>query len=897
MLSFEPRKPCLGRDDERAALRELLAEPRALVQLTGEAGVGKTLLAQTLMDADTSRRWLYVSLDGADRQEVLERRIALARGEDAPAAPLAGLGGVTLVLDHADDLVHLAPVWLTCHLDALDADASVLWIARAPALPELPTLRLGPLDLETSAALLRASLPADLAHHMPDHEAEALCRALDGNPLAIELAARRLLLMPPHTLVERLRARQISPPAQGLFEGAWERLDGASRELLSVLSWRRGPFSLEEVHAALPGDVEATLVHLMSVGWVRGLPLPPTAPLTITSRRFELPELARRFAYARRQRDPALDARARRHHILTALSWLERWQARGEGVAWLPDALDDLFEAARLARGDQDEARIMALLEALMQRQGLTTQWSTLHHGASAPEITRSAAELMARADRFLSSGQPHAALRDLRAALDDEAAAPALRRDALWALGRLLRRLNQSEGAIDAYQRALDDALLIGDEARQLKASLYLGHLCMRADREDDASAHFARLVNMIEAHPELDPAHEHELRAVITLADLAVRRGELAEAVVWCERGLRRAPLIGDTRAEGILRGRLGQVALELGDAALAIRHLDRALADLPEAEHIRRITARLDRAQVALERDEDARAHDLLDASPDALPEPLRPRAALLRAWAARLSVPPSPSRGELARAAAQAARGRRDHAVEHLALALLPDPEASPLDAAEQIALHQRAAEAMRPPAPWLLVSLELLHACARLRSDAARPDEVFTLWDTWRARLEEIGLDSPEHDPRGLTDATTRLAVRALGQALRALGHLSDEAPLADATAQTGCLRVAEDLGWFACPEQAPVPLTRKRLLQRLLGALVDARQATPGQPVPVDTLLAAGWPDEPHMLHSAAMNRLHVALNRMRQMGLDDVLQRVDDGYLLDPAVGLRREP
>jgi hypothetical protein len=54
----------------------------------------------------------------------------------------------------------------------------------------------------------------------------------------------------------------------------------------------------------------------------------------------------------------------------------------------------------------------------------------------------------------------------------------------------------------------------------------------------------------------------------------------------------------------------------------------------------------------------------------------------------------------------------------------------------------------------------------------------------------------------------------------------------------------------------------------------------------PGRPVPVDALLDAGWPGE-SPLPEAAMNRLYVAMNRLRHLGLRDVLERAGDGYRL----------
>ena len=58
--------------------------------------------------------------------------------------------------------------------------------------------------------------------------------------------------------------------------------------------------------------------------------------------------------------------------------------------------------------------------------------------------------------------------------------------------------------------------------------------------------------------------------------------------------------------------------------------------------------------------------------------------------------------------------------------------------------------------------------------------------------------------------------------------------------------------------------------------------------------MPVDDLVAAGWPDE-RILSAAAGNRIGVALTSLRKLGLRDILQREGDGYALDPAVPVVR--
>ncbi|HRC58434.1 MAG TPA: hypothetical protein PKU97_21075, partial [Kofleriaceae bacterium] len=57
-----------------------------------------------------------------------------------------------------------------------------------------------------------------------------------------------------------------------------------------------------------------------------------------------------------------------------------------------------------------------------------------------------------------------------------------------------------------------------------------------------------------------------------------------------------------------------------------------------------------------------------------------------------------------------------------------------------------------------------------------------------------------------------------------------------------------------------------------------------------------ERLIAAAWPDE-QMSPPAALNRLHVALTTLRNLGLRDLLLRDGDGYLLAPDIALEVRP
>ena len=96
------------------------------------------------------------------------------------------------------------------------------------------------------------------------------------------------------------------------------------------------------------------------------------------------------------------------------------------------------------------------------------------------------------------------------------------------------------------------------------------------------------------------------------------------------------------------------------------------------------------------------------------------------------------------------------------------------------------------------------------------------------------------------------------------------------------------LLVANDQTWLRGPGCQRSDLSSKAVARRLLAVLLDQRLTRPEQPVPMEVLLRSGWPDE-RLLAASASNRLHVALNQLRKLGLTNHLLRRGVGYRLDP--------
>lgn len=133
---------------------------------------------------------------------------------------------------------------------------------------------------------------------------------------------------------------------------------------------------------------------------------------------------------------------------------------------------------------------------------------------------------------------------------------------------------------------------------------------------------------------------------------------------------------------------------------------------------------------------------------------------------------------------------------------------------------------------------------------------------------------------------GERNASIERFEQALARAVD-VGHVRLERAIRAALAATSNtdVRIADDASAFRVRDEL-VSLSRRPVIKKLLAALMTK------QVVSADALIAAGWPGE-RTRRAAARNRLYVALNELRKLGLKDVLLRNDEGWYLDPTVAI----
>ena len=277
----------IGREQAIDEVAGLLARPEVrLVTLTGPGGVGKTRLALAVGERAAGRfdsGTVFVALAGVTEPELVVGGIGRAVGADlagtgAPLPALAeqlGDGAWLLILDNLeqvteagrdlDELLARCPgvVMLATSRTVLGLRAEREYPVRPLPLPAgLPA---GPTDLPVQELMAwptvalfvdraRAVRPGFAVTEANAAAVVAICRRLEGLPLAIELAAARTRLLDPGALLDRL-SRSLDALGTGAVD-----LPERQRTLRATVAWSVG----------LLDDAERSLLETMAVfvgGW------------------------------------------------------------------------------------------------------------------------------------------------------------------------------------------------------------------------------------------------------------------------------------------------------------------------------------------------------------------------------------------------------------------------------------------------------------------------------------------------------------------------------------------------------------------------------------------------------------------------------------------------------
>ena len=621
----------VGRRNELQALTAAIASDR-LVSLVGMPGIGKTRLALELAsrrDPGQDPEVWWVDLASLADPELVAQAIATSLGirtlvRQPPVETISEVIGERqglLLLDNCEHLVDTVAALVTGLLaraprlrvlvtssEPLGVTGEVVIGLQPLSLPELET---GPLGVHELRRLLQSSESGQLfitraiealpTFHLTSANTPAIvkiCRALDGIPLAIELAAARLKVLSVEQIAERIEdrfhlltggSRTALPRHQTLratLDWAHSLLEDNERAFFRRLSVFAGGFNFEAVEFVCPGgpiepdDVLELLSSLIDRSLVTVI-RPDRGPV-----RYAMLETVNQYARERLvDSDEAKIVRQRFVEYFTQLAeragpqllrggtdqadWFDRLQLEQ----------DNLRAALAWAVGSADYPAIARIGGAI---------WPFWWTRGSVPEGRQWLAPAMVSRQRLGDEDRSRLLFAEGRLALlqgDFEAGLAALEEhlalveptgdagalaEALTSLGIAQHRLGSFDNAQAYWERALAHYEGVGDRWGVARALNNLGDLETFLEQYESARKHLAQSRSIFR---QLESALGESI-ALINLGRAALLQGDADEAQLSFEDSLRLKQALSDR--EGIawnLEG-LAAVAAAQGNGSRAAR-----------------------------------------------------------------------------------------------------------------------------------------------------------------------------------------------------------------------------------------------------------------------------------------------------------------------------------
>ncbi len=573
------RTPFVGREREIAEVAELLRQADIrLVTLTGTGGTGKTRLAvqvaAELLD-DFPDGVFFVGLAALADPDLVVPTIAQTLGvREGSGRPFADTlrdyvkgRQLLLVLDNFEHLLDAGPavgelVADAGQLNVLATSRAALHLAAEHVYP-VPPLEVPDehVDVERLSVVESVSLFVSRARAVrPEFtltraNAEAvagICNALDGLPLALELAAARVAVLPPAALRDRLvnpfklliggprDAPRRHRALRAAIDWSYDLLEPNEEVLFARLSVFAGSFTLEATEHIVGAEVVDELASLIDKSLVRleGSEEIPRFRMLRTIRDYALERL-RATGDEHLVRDRHLE-----HYLrLAEEAYAERYsRGWGETIAALSPELDNLRAAADWA-AESDAEREIELVGALA--------WFWINQTTATEAEERLAAALGRTRTRT-----------------------PARAR-ALLFRGQAARARGKGEQAVPLFEEALAAWRELGDAENVSNALDGLGGAHVQRGDNELAERYYEESLKLRQklGDPEL------VTRSLVTICQLIISRGDVDRAEAIAHDIYRRAADTSDWAGELAALALLAGCALIRGDFASAEQRYARA------------------------------------------------------------------------------------------------------------------------------------------------------------------------------------------------------------------------------------------------------------------------------------------------------------------------------
>lgn len=558
----------VGRKGDLAEITALLARKDVrLVTITGPGGAGKSRLAlEAAAGAALDRPVHLVGLAPIADPELVAAAIAQTLGvRELPGEPLINsianaLTGTRTLL-YLDNLEHLTTA--ARHVSALlhlVRDLDVMTTSRVPLrLLGEHVVKLDPLPIADAATLFAelAAARGVVLHEDTLASVEAICRRLDGLPLAIELVAARLVVLSPARILQALDdglALMMEGPVdlperqrtlRATIEWSCRLLTESQRELHGALAVFVDGCTLEDAQA-LAGPVPSFLADLEAlVGWSL-----LRSDVSDGDVRLSMLETVREEALARLASEGKLKELRRRHAErflelaasaegeltrATQAEWLERLERELDNIR---AALDWCLSSGRV----EDALRALSALERFWRARGHLT------------EVRRLLSQGLAKAEGVSSS----------------------VRARALWTAGHEAMMQSDYCAAVPAFEEALGIFRKLEDDRHSVFALCELARALSSQEELDRAQQVGEEALAISETAADDRAASA----ALDTLAMIAGYRGQNEQAQALSERSLALRRSLGDPHLIATSANTLGLAAMRVGDLDTAERAFEECL-----------------------------------------------------------------------------------------------------------------------------------------------------------------------------------------------------------------------------------------------------------------------------------------------------------------------------